>query len=112
MKTLLTFIVGFGMICCGSFAQTNKLPAVTPQLYSCGFHLDSEDLRRLRSQVPPTTGETTQNFFLRYFKANQIEIKAPESLRFEPSPGVLFVRMTLTKLDKIENLLSKPRTKD
>lgn len=112
MKTLLTLVVGFGLICSSLVAQTNELPAVSPQLYSRGFHLDPEDLSRLRSQVPPIAGETTQDFLMRYLKMKHVDINAPESLRFEPRQSVLFVRATLAKLDKVESLLSEPKSKD
>jgi hypothetical protein len=109
MKTFFTIIIGVGLICSSHAAQTNEPPTVTSSFFTRVLRLDSSDLSRMRLQVPPENGETSQDYILRYFKTQHIEFQSPAYLKFDEARGKLMIKTTEVDFDKIERLVSKPQ---
>jgi hypothetical protein len=65
----------------------------------------------MRLEVPPQTGETSQDYLLRYFKTKQIEFRSPAYLKFDEARGRLEIKTTVVDLDKVERLLTPPEEK-
>ena len=101
-------IIGVGLICSSHAAQTNEATVVVASMFTRALHLDSAVLSQMRLQVPPKTGETSQDYLLRYFKTQQVEFVAPAFLKLDEASGRLTVKTKETDLDKIEQLVFKP----
>jgi hypothetical protein len=111
MKTLLMLFVGISLICSNHAAQTNEPSSVAAPMFTRALHLDSAVFSQMRLQVPPNTAETSQDYLLRYFRTQRIELKSPALLKFDEASGRLTVKTTEADLDKIERLVFKPDEK-
>jgi hypothetical protein len=107
MKTLLTVIMGFGLICSSLGDQTNDTAAAEPSLYTRVFLFTPSSVSRLQLLLPPKAGESNQELLLRYFNTQHVEIKKPATLMFEEKNNRLMIHATPDALNKIEDILSK-----
>ena len=99
MKTLLAFIIGFGLAFTSFGSSTDQMEQRTYKVSTKTF------LAHLKHRLPPKSGETDTELLVRYFKQKHVEIKPPESIFWNEKMSLIFAKATKPDQGKIEQLV-------
>jgi hypothetical protein len=105
MKTLITFIIGTGLIV-SSFADSAATSAKPPPMYTHVYKLDyGTFVSHLRQLVPPRVGESNEELLLRFAKEQHIKLPKPSSIVLNEKQGWLKVTMPRAVRAKVDKLV-------
>ena len=121
MKTLLTFIIGFGLTLTSFGDLTNRTTGVmtgqttdgmtnqtisTDSLVMRTYKVNAETfVANLKYLMPPRPGESNTALLIRYFKQKHIEIKPAKSKFLNEKKNLLFALAPKEDQDKIKHVI-------
>src|SRR5438067_2103439 len=106
MKTLFTLALGF-ILAATALAGTNDPVAAVAgdEMRTCVVNIDAKAfLEKARAHLTTKSGESTQDFVVRYFKEKGVDIQDPEKVFLNEQKGKLIIHGPLSKIDQIEHL--------